>query len=218
MNNAILSPGLLSVLIGGVLVIFGTLLWFKQRNLKNGLRTIASIVHAAGIPTYRNSLPLLRKEISRVRRYQHTLSVVVICPDGDLPEVENDSDMAASENGSDENDFKQFTQIEFLLCGRILRDSLRDVDLIVYDGAKNQFVIFLPENNRTNAEKAVRRLSKILGKRISKQLFYGISEFPTEGLIVEDLIERAVESANKNITSTYDSYTNTSNRLNRRSE
>lgn len=123
-----------------------------------------------------------------------------------------------SENGSAENASKRFTQIEYLLCGRILRDSLREVDLLVYDGVKNQFIIFLPESNRVDSEKAVHRLSEILGKRISNQLYYGISEFPTDGLIEEDLIERSVESATKSLSSAYNSYANASNRLNRRSE
>lgn len=211
---------MVSILIGGVLFVVGTLLYLKQRTFKNGIRTITSIVDAAGIPTYRNSLPLLRKEISRVRRYQHTLTVIVIHAHDHLPEVSNDAmnDISMSENGGIENTAKPFTQIEYLLCGRIFRDSLREVDLIVYDGAQNQFIIFLPESNRANAEKAVLRLSKILGTRISNQLYYGISEFPTEGLIVEDLIERAIESADKNINTAYNSYSNASNRLNRRSD
>jgi hypothetical protein len=220
MTDTIFSPGMLGVLIGGVLFIFGALLWIKQRNLKNGIRAIASIIDAAGIPTYRNSLSLLRREISRVRRYQHTLSVVVIRTYSDLPEISNNDmeDISMNENGKVENASKQFTQIEYLLCGRILRDSLREVDLIVYDGAKNQFIIFLPESNRMEAEKTVYRLSQILGKRISDILYYGISEFPTDGLIEEDLIERAVESATKSLSSAYNSYANASNRLNRRSE
>jgi hypothetical protein len=218
MNDIILSPAMVGALIGGVLLLFGTLLYLKQRNFKNGIRTINSIVDAAGIPIYRNSIPLIKKEISRVRRYQRTLSVVVIRAHSTLPEVSNDAmeGISMSENGKVENALKQFTQIEYLLCGRILRDSLREVDLIVYDGAKNQFIIFLPESNRMDAEKAVRRLSEILGKRISNQLYYGISEFPTDGLIEEDLIERAVESATKNISSAYNSYANTANRLNQR--
>lgn len=220
MTDTILSPAMISLVIAGALLVFGTLLYLKQRNFKNGIRTITSIIDAAGIPTYRNSLPLLRKEISRVRRYQHTLTVVVIHAHHNLPEVRNDAigDISMSENGGIENTAKQFTQIEYLLCGRIFRDSLREVDLIVYDGNQNQFIIFLPESNKANAEKTVLRLSKILGGRISDQLYYGISEFPTEGLIVEDLIERAVESADKSISNAYNSYINAANRLNRRSD
>jgi hypothetical protein len=186
-------------ILGGTLLISIGVLWSRQRKLKKNMTTLVSITEAAGIPPYRSSLPALRKEIARVRRYQHSLSVVVVCPRQKILE-RNDTPVKVvdGENGTSADSGHPLNQVEFLLCGSILRDALREVDFTTYDGATNQFVIVLPESNKTEAEKAVLRLNKIIGRRISSQLAYGISEFPDEGLIIEDLVEKAVESLNSN--------------------
>lgn len=198
MTDLSFSPALFFILTGVILLILGPFLWRKQRSLKNSLQALNSITEAAGISPYQISLPLLRKEIARVRRYQHPLSLIVIKP-REYPVDRQDGKpggLARKENGSGGNAVKQLGQIEFLLCGRILRDSLREFDIISYDGANNRFVICLPESAKENAEKAVARLNDIIGKRISSQISHGIAEFPGDGLIIEDLVERAMESVN----------------------
>ena len=197
------------------MLILGFFLWNKQRSLKNSLRALTSITEAAGISPYRLSLPLLRKEISRVRRYQHSLTVVVARPREHSAERQDGRprDVVTNENGSGGNSVKQLSQIEFLLCGSILRDSLREVDVIAYDGANNQFIICLPESKKENAAKTIARLNEIIGKRISSQLSYGIAEFPEEGLIIEDLVERAMESVHTDSDSEHNNLINAPQRL-----
>jgi hypothetical protein len=182
-------------ILGGFLLTGVGFFWSRQRKLNKSVVTLVSITEAAGIPPYRNSLEVMRKEIARMRRYQHSLAVVVVCP---REKNETPNKVVAGENGTGVNSDHPLSQIEFLLCGSILRDSLREVDLTTYDGANNQFVMILPESNKEEAEKAVQRLNKLIGKRITSRLAYGISEFPDEGLIIEDLVEKAVESLNRN--------------------
>jgi hypothetical protein len=74
-------------------------------------------------------------------------------------------------------------------------------------------VILLPESNKVEAERAVQRLNKIIGKRISSQLAYGISEFPDEGLIVEDLVEKAIEALSSDSQMEYQLTSVDSNKL-----
>lgn len=199
MSEVITFSNLLISIFGGFLLFFVGFLWMRQRKLMKSMAIFASITEAAGVPPYRRSLPLLRKEIARVRRYHHSLAVVVICPrENCLNKEAHSRKVAMGENGTNTSSKHSLSQVEFLLCGSILRDSLREVDFTTYDGAKNQFVIFLPESNKLEAEKAIQRLDNIIGKRISSQMVYGISEFPDEGLIVEDLVEKASEALNSN--------------------
>jgi hypothetical protein len=214
MSEVTVFSNLVIGILGGFLLIFIGFLWSRRRKLKKNMLTLASITEAAGIPPYRSSQPALRKEIARVRRYQHSLAVVVVClRESTLNENGKLTKAVIGDNGAGANTNHSLSQVEFLLCGNILRDALREVDLIAYDGANNQFVILLPESNKVEAERAVQRLNKIIGKRISSQLAYGISEFPDEGLIVEDLVEKAIEALSSDSQMEYQLTSVDSNKL-----
>ncbi|MCK6621266.1 MAG: hypothetical protein L6Q94_12320 [Calditrichia bacterium] len=201
MGEFIISAKWITLLSGATLLSLLGIIWLRRRSWKRNLRTLSSITRAAAIPGYRNSFPQLNREISRVRRYQHPLAVIVVRPihahggNHSPHAIANDAGM--SENGSAAHSPRELSQIEFLLCGSIFRDSLREVDITTYDAANNQFVIMLPESTRFNAEKTINRLRAIIEERISNQLFFGISEFPEDGLILEDLVEQAVAQSEK---------------------
>ncbi len=201
MGEFVISAKWFILLSGAVVLSLLGMIWLRRRSWKRNLRTLSSITRAAAIPGYRNSLPQLNREISRVRRYQHPLAVVVVRPihayGGNHSPHALPNNAGMSENGGEAHSPKELSQIEFLLCGSIFRDSLREIDITTYDAANNQFVIMLPESTRFNAEKTINRLKAIIEERISNLLFFGISEFPDDGLILEDLVEQAVEQSDK---------------------
>lgn len=201
MGEFVISAKWITLLSGATVLTLLGIIWLRRRSWKRNLRTLSSITRAAAIPGYRNSFPQLNREISRVRRYQHPLAIIVVRPihahGGNHSSHTITNDAAMSENGSAVHSARELSQIEFLLCGSIFRDSLREIDITTYDAANNQFVIMLPESTRFNAEKTINRLKAIIEERISNQLFFGISEFPEDGLILEDLVEQASAQPDK---------------------
>ncbi|RJR39527.1 MAG: hypothetical protein C4576_21525 [Desulfobacteraceae bacterium] len=150
-------------------------------------RAIAHIIRAAAIPSFRQSFPILNKEIARGRRFQKTLIIANVRMSGVSGE---DLNGAIHDAGLGERP-DTMTWIEFALCGPVFRDALREIDIITYDHGQNQFVIALPETSKHQAIGAINRLRKIIGEPIFNRLAFGIAEFPADGLSIESLVEYA---------------------------
>lgn len=207
MENLITNTSqLLAIATGTMLLLVLVVIMFKNSKNKKERKIIDSILDAAAIPVFRHSLPQLRKEIARVRRYQHSLSVIVVQPKSSaLVKREKNghvkTDKKAIKNGKHSNgELTRISQIEFMLCGPIFRDALREVDRTTYDGANNRFILILPESTKIQAVQTVNRLKRIMGDKLFDKLQIGLSEFPKDGLIIEDLVGRAMPAAGQKIS------------------
>jgi GGDEF domain-containing protein len=137
------------------------------------------------IPPYRRSIPHLALELARARRYRHPFSVLVLGLDDDQLMHKNQSLVAGSGNSN----FN--THFFFALLASVLRDNLRDSDLVTYDLNKDLYIILLTETSAQEAEKTVSRLDELIFKRTAAHLRAGTAEFPNDGLIIEDLVSHA---------------------------
>jgi hypothetical protein len=154
------------------------------------IRRLARSVVAAmwspdvAVPTYRGWLEVLRRELNRARRYHHPLAVVVmqLAERGVLEE--NARVHSSSTNRS---------QWAVMRAGMLLRELLRDTDVVTYDPAENRFVLLLTETTPPQARAAVLRLESLLHERAGATLQSGIAMFPDEGLITEDLVRLAAQ-------------------------
>jgi len=183
---------------GCIVFMFLLYLWLHRRASAVSRETIYSILEAAAIPAYRQSLPLLRKEISRARRYQRQLAIVVIQMDPTFSQehksqVNEDSVVQA-------NQARELQPLEFVLCGSIFRDALRESDITTYDAVNKQFVMSLSECTQKDTIHIVRRLITVVGKTIGDNLSIGILDFPADGLIIEDLVTGAMQQLNRQPT------------------
>ncbi len=178
---------------GGItLTVLVSLFIFWQYRRREEKNIIDAFLKAASVPLFSTSLAHLKSEVSRSRRYQHELSVLIFRL-LDAPEISlNRSEASArsAKNGK-MNAAPGMSRLEFLLLGPILKDAVRTIDLVTYDAGNNQFIIVLPESSKINAVQAANRLKKMLGSKIMQNLAIGIAEFPKDGLIIEDLIARA---------------------------
>ncbi|MCB0259008.1 MAG: hypothetical protein KDH97_00905 [Calditrichaeota bacterium] len=182
------------LIIAGSLTMAAVVIWIRYYRWKKNFQTASSIMEAATIQPFRQSVPLINKEISRVRRYQRALAVIVLRRKV-LPEAapQNGTLHAkAPTNGQVSPQQNPLPHMEFLLCGAIFRDALRETDIITYDGGKNQFILIMPETTRLEALQTVERLDKILSGKLYKDMEFGIAEFPEEGFIINDLVENAM--------------------------
>lgn len=151
------------------------------RRLARGV--VAAILSPeVGVPTYRSWLEMLRRELNRARRYHHPLAVVVtrLADRGALEDVARGRASATNRG-----------QWAVMRTGMLLRELLRDTDVVTYDPAENRFVLLLTETSPAQARAAVLRLENLLRERAGATLQSGIAMFPDEGLITEDLVTLA---------------------------
>jgi len=190
-------PLLLSVfaviLLGSILVI-SLRLWKQHSDLSAGIRNISPLSPTREIPSFRRALPLMAKELARVRRYQRSLAIMVLQLENNHYELSTNSAKAVvNDDGSyqSKSNLFQTAQLGFLLMATMLQDSLRESDIISFDAAKDKFVILLPESDKAEALHAAERLNNRFFKETSIGLRVGAAEFPVDGWIVEDLVNNA---------------------------
>ena len=137
------------------------------------------------VPSYRKSMPRLSQELARMRRYERSLSVLVIDIDRRPEDPEAPS---VKRNG------RELT-VAFWHMGAMLRDLLRNSDIVTSDPADDRFVILLPETNGAQAELAAKRLRTPLAATTQLRVRMGVAEFPGDGLIIEELVKSAGEES-----------------------
>jgi hypothetical protein len=171
---------------------------FLQRN-GNGTRDLSLArelllsIQAAGVPTYRQTIPAIAAELRRCRRYERPLTVLAVSLGAaNVPLTgetgANGVDPAAAQvalhSGVD--------CLVFLLLGTLLRDVTRESDLVTYAAEEHVYALFLAEASGEAAVKAARRLARALHERAGVRIRAGIAEFPGHGLTVDALFDHAI--------------------------
>jgi hypothetical protein len=141
---------------------------------------------------YRHAQLRLAQELTRARRYQRPLTVVALRFTNEQSLDRQSGTMA--EGGSNEATLGPQTQpfhVIFPLVGVVVRDALREGDIVTYDAVNDYYVMILVESTKTQAIQAVQRLMALVLQRALVVLHAGLAEFPTDGLTIEDLVIRA---------------------------
>ncbi len=133
------------------------------------------------VPSYKKSLPLLGQELARMRRYERGLAVLVVGVDRRPHEAEGDN---PGRNGRE-------LSFAFWHIGAMLRDLLRNSDIVTSDPADDRFIVVLPEANRAQAQQTANRLRSTLQSATQLRVRMGVAEFPADGLIIEELVKVA---------------------------
>jgi len=136
---------------------------------------------AAAVPSYKKSLPLLGQELARMRRYERGLAVLVVGVDRRTQDAEGGN---SGRNGRE-------TSYAFWHIGAMLRDLLRNSDIVTSDPAADRFIVLLPESNRAQAQQTANRLRSTLQSATQLRVRMGMAEFPADGLIIEELVKAA---------------------------
>jgi hypothetical protein len=180
------------VIILPILGLFISLiiLWQKRRNQKISRHIESLFLDAASIPSFRNSIGHLNKELSRARRSHSPLSIIVIEHRPTESRFKSMHQIDSSTSPIVINRRKESDITDFLLCGKVIREALRDIDITSYAAANNQFIIVMPESTKFEAENAIKRIKKIIGMGAS-HLHAEVAEFPNDGLILDDLVAHA---------------------------
>jgi GGDEF domain-containing protein len=175
--------------IAGLLV--AVMLFWSWQKRNHGDLVMIGRGDTTALPSYRRSLPDLGHELARMRRYERALAVLVLRVDnGSTPE----SGISGNGNGPRPS---AATRIPFWHVGTMLRDLLRDSDVATCEYTTGEYVVLLPETNRIQAIQAANRLGKIVFATTDLHVQSGVAEFPSDGLIVEELVRSAIEDCEK---------------------
>lgn len=137
------------------------------------------------IPRYRRALHRLTAELERARRYGNSLTIAVLSVDADQQRQRKRSFITLADNAEIASHFF------FSIISALLRDNLRNCDMLTYDVTNDYYVILMPETSASFADQAMARLNEIIAKRVKVSLRCGIAEFPTDGLTIDDLVNHA---------------------------
>lgn len=147
-------------------------------------RDLLREMRALWIPTFRHVHVQIEAEIRRARRYERPLTLGVIS-------METGS---ASERLRQASHDGLHTSLDWLLMGLLLREEVRETDLVSYAAAQDLYAVLMLETREDEAALAMERLGHMAAARLGCRVRTGVAEFPRDGLTVDDLFERAVQN------------------------
>lgn len=126
----------------------------------------------------------IKIELTRSRRYQRPLSVVLI-------QMESEDEKSAREMlKSVQHDL--LTRFSSARVGQIIDDRIRQTDLVMKD-YKDRFVVLCPETDFQSASLLANRIAQAIEERTGLHVLRGVASFPEEALTFDDLLQKARE-------------------------
>ena len=152
----------------------------------------------ASLPSYRRSQDVMGAELARVRRYERSLSVIVLRHD---ESVARGHASGMRDNGNTTADQPTHDpSLAFWEIGAVLRDVLRDSDVATTDMSKLQYIVLLPETNHERATQTATRIRKLVYSTTGLSTLAGVADFPGQGLILDELVKSAEENCKQHQT------------------
>jgi hypothetical protein len=140
---------------------------------------------AADVAVFRETLGKCSAELRRARRYKRALSMIAIGLDpGD--------DGALSRREGEDRQIPVHTL--FFLLGSLLRNLVRETDVITYSPERQLYVMVVPEASEEEALNAFHRINEVIQRRQPMKVRAGIAEFPRHGLTLDRLFEVAQQN------------------------
>jgi hypothetical protein len=146
---------------------------------------------SAGVSTLREARTAFATEFGRARRYRRPLSLVIIGLDPAVMEGGAPNPASAPEGFS--------IHSAFFVLGSLLRELLRETDIVAYSAEHHVYVLLLPESGESEAHAAARRISSGVRRRIPLEIHAGIAEFPRDGFTVDTLVGHARSALNGSV-------------------
>lgn len=153
-------------------------------------RHAAAVLAAAGVPRFRDALPRMVLELERARRYGRPLSVALVGPETAHGHDGNGS-TPVSHNGQSDSASPTSGPLFAALLGSLLRELMRETDIVAYAAALDRCVIVMPEMGETESRLAVRRLRDQCASHLSVPIRAQVAVFPDDGFTLEELVKLA---------------------------
>jgi hypothetical protein len=130
-----------------------------------------SVDYTIAPPLLEDELKHIKYEITRARRYNHPMSVIMI-----------------------QSFSKSYGSMEKGLLSHTLSKTFRRTERLYNMGKQGRFLIFCPETTNSSAEMLVNRIRIIAHREQEIHFNYGIATFPDQELTFEGLVLRAKEN------------------------
>lgn len=154
-------------------------LYSENQRLKEEARQLQLIDQDTSLLTKRALLLILESQVSRCRRYETPLSVIML----DLGIHSDSADM----------------KLKLLKLSRLLKDQLRWSDMIARS-ADNQFTVILPETERPDSIALINKLKEIINQWDDNDtICFGLSVWK-KGINASDILGRCESDLNDNIS------------------
>jgi len=141
------------------------------------------------LSTMAEGVDRLSAELDRARRYNHSLSVVVLSASPITEFVERQNGTGNAIEGAALE--TSLPQVVSLLAAGVLRDVVRKSDIVCYWPSENRFVLALAESDVHSGRKALRRIEELFRTRLRLSVHAGLARFPDDGLTLDALVSKA---------------------------
>jgi diguanylate cyclase (GGDEF)-like protein/PAS domain S-box-containing protein len=160
----------------------------EQHRKTQRLRHLALTDALTGLENHRSLMTQLRREITRARRYRHTLSLLFI----DVDEFKRYNDERGHRRGD----------AALTALGRLLKTQMRETDIAARYGGE-EFVLLLPETDKPQARVLAEQLRRVIacqleeqppnptGSRAGLTVSIGVATFPSDADNGTTLLEQA---------------------------
>ena len=133
----------------------------------------------------------IKIELTRSRRYQRPLSIVVI-------EAEEEKITGEMLKSVQHDLLKQFTSARF---AQIIDNCVRQTDLVLRDH-QGRFVVLCTETELSRATLLAKRIVQAIQEKTSQLARWGVAAFPDDALTFDDLRQKAQEHLARSAAST----------------
>jgi len=133
----------------------------------------------------------IKIELTRSRRYQRPLSIVVI-------EAEEEKVTEETLKSVQHDLLKQFTSARF---AQIIDNCVRQTDLVLRD-QQGRFVVLCTETELSRATLLAKRIVQAIQEKTSQQARWGVAAFPDDALTFDDLRQKAQDHLVRSAAST----------------
>jgi hypothetical protein len=197
------SVGLPVIVIEFVLLELGV--WFAQQ-LATEMKYAESLMDALAQGAFPNRVQdvdsehqRIRVELTRSRRYQRPLSLLMI----DVPPSKQEQDRESSGmriGKTVQHDL--MSRFSFAHVGQVIDNLIRQTDLFLKD-RRGHYVVVCSETSLPEVELFAKRVAAAVKDQTGLRIVWGFASFPDEALTFEDLLQKARERLSKR--SPYDS-------------
>lgn len=152
-----------------------------------------------GISTLYEARPRLLAELRRARRHERPLTLLSLAPEGVWRAEKGSGDRPANGHGAlsrngggtDSSSNGAFLHFDLVFVGVLLRNTLRETDLVALSLDDPAYAVLLPETCETDGHVTAARLDRVIRDRTSLTVRVGAAAFPQDGFTIEDLLCRA---------------------------
>jgi GGDEF domain-containing protein len=144
--------------------------------------TLSDVSHR--VLTLREAENDIHNELTRGRRYQRPLSVVVVEPDPDSIQISLHRTV---------REVQQAMMIRYVVTSlaRVFDQVLRRIDLIITQQEQGRFVILCPETNSDGSRVVIDRIREAVSAQLGVSVRCGAASFPDEALTFDELVTQA---------------------------